>query len=208
MNLSVRRVISSGFLFWVALGVVAVLFLYPIRKKLKLGIDLVGGTYITLDVKVEKAIEYELRQKLQRIPDFLKNEEDVVTLLQVFSDYINNAYRNMSTVKKFNFKLFSLEGNVVAYTKKLQELADLFTLASVKDSPILFISKPDPSGTNNFSQDPFTQTVDSSMSTVGGFAPRLVQFDISDVSKVRSRKIKDLGSLTYHEIFCSQTDKR
>ncbi|MDR3646365.1 MAG: protein translocase subunit SecD [Candidatus Babeliales bacterium] len=74
MNLSVRRILSSGFLFWVALGAVAIFFLHPLRKKVKLGIDLVGGTYITLDVQVEKAIDYELRQKMQRIPDVLKNE--------------------------------------------------------------------------------------------------------------------------------------
>jgi hypothetical protein len=34
------------------------------------------------------------------IPEYLKSEPDVVTLLQVFSDYINNAYRNIETVRR------------------------------------------------------------------------------------------------------------
>ena len=31
------------------------------------------------------------------LPEFLKAEPDVVTLMQVMSDYINNAYRNIET---------------------------------------------------------------------------------------------------------------
>ena len=29
----------------------------PLRKKLRFGIDLVGGTYITLEVQTDKAVE-------------------------------------------------------------------------------------------------------------------------------------------------------
>lgn len=95
MNLSLRRMAASSFLFWVALGGIAIFFLYPLRKKVKLGIDLVGGTYITLDVQVEKAIEYELRQKLQRVPDVLKNEnKELPVSSKIENDKIELTFEN------------------------------------------------------------------------------------------------------------------
>lgn len=73
MQLSARRVFLSGFFLWLIFGLVSLYFLIPLRKHLKFGIDLVGGTYITLDVKVEKAVEHELRDRLQTITDALKD---------------------------------------------------------------------------------------------------------------------------------------
>jgi preprotein translocase subunit SecF len=60
MAFSMRRVATSGFAIWVVLALLGIWYLIPLRKKLRFGIDLVGGTYITLGVQVEKAIETEL----------------------------------------------------------------------------------------------------------------------------------------------------
>ena len=67
MTGSLRKVVVSGFAAWVAFGLVGLYFLMPLREKLRFGIDLVGGTYITLDVKVEKAVESELIDLLEQM---------------------------------------------------------------------------------------------------------------------------------------------
>jgi len=72
MNTLMRRFIFSGFFFWLVLASIALYFILPFRQKLRFGIDLVGGSYITLEVQTDEAIRAELSEKLQRIPDRLK----------------------------------------------------------------------------------------------------------------------------------------
>lgn len=72
MNISMRRFVFSGFAFWVALAIMALYLLYPLREKLRFGIDLVGGTYITLEVQTDKAVEAELIEKMQNFSERLK----------------------------------------------------------------------------------------------------------------------------------------
>lgn len=73
MNISTRNIAVSGFAFWMLFIAVGFYFVYPLREKIKFGIDLVGGTYITLDVKTEKAVESELFARLNTIPARLEN---------------------------------------------------------------------------------------------------------------------------------------
>jgi preprotein translocase subunit SecD len=61
---SSRRIFHS-FYFWVLFAGLAVYLLMPLRERLRFGIDLVGGTYITLEVQVDKAIESELMERMQ-----------------------------------------------------------------------------------------------------------------------------------------------
>lgn len=75
MNLSARNLIFSWFTFWVAFVALAFYFILPLRQKLSFGIDLVGGTYITLEVQTEKAIEAELAEIMQGLPARLKNAQ-------------------------------------------------------------------------------------------------------------------------------------
>jgi len=72
MNTLARRFISSSFFFWLVLAGIALYFIIPLRQKLRFGIDLVGGSYITLEVQTDKALEAELGEKLQRLPERLK----------------------------------------------------------------------------------------------------------------------------------------
>lgn len=62
-----QRLINSGLGFWIVLALVGGWFLHPLRQKLKFGIDLVGGTYITLRVQVDKALEAELKDKFKDV---------------------------------------------------------------------------------------------------------------------------------------------
>lgn len=67
MNLSARQVLTSRFMFWVVLAGICLFVLFPIKKSLRFGIDLVGGTYITLEVQTDKAVEGELLERMQEI---------------------------------------------------------------------------------------------------------------------------------------------
>lgn len=150
---------------------------------------------------------------IAQIPDFLKAEQDAVVLLQVLSDYINNAYRNVTIIKKFKFKLIALENNVISTTNTLQKLADLFSFAESRSTNVLFLSKvqdpTDPTNPekNGFSQDPFNDppTPNTFYSTVGGKTPRLLEFTPSDISKVRARKVKQVGNIVFYEVFFTAT---
>ena len=75
-----RSLASSSFVFWIAVAAFAVYFLYPLRKTLKFGIDLVGGTYITLKVDVDKAVEHDLRGQVKRTLATLKSESNLEPL--------------------------------------------------------------------------------------------------------------------------------
>lgn len=72
MNNTANRSIWYVMGFWVLLALVSIIVLLPLRKKLRFGIDLVGGTYITLEVQTDKAVEMELIDNMQRILNGLK----------------------------------------------------------------------------------------------------------------------------------------
>jgi preprotein translocase subunit SecD len=78
MNLTSRRSILFSFIFWIALAVACVVVIYPIREKLRFGIDLVGGTYITLEVQTDKAVEAELAEKMQSLSDKLRKSNKIL----------------------------------------------------------------------------------------------------------------------------------
>ena len=82
MDFSAKRFFMSGFIFWLAVAAISVWYLIPIRKHIKLGIDLVGGTYITLDVEVEEAVKHELREKQKSLVELLKDKDKKVPISQ------------------------------------------------------------------------------------------------------------------------------
>ena len=77
---------SSPLMFWILIGVVGLYFLYPIRKSLRFGIDLVGGTYLTLEVQTDKAVEAELHSRLQSIITRLKRERSISLVSKTVSN--------------------------------------------------------------------------------------------------------------------------
>ena len=74
MNLSLRSTIFSWFGLWVAIACISIFMLWPLRKSLRFGIDLVGGTYIMLRVQTEKAIEAELKNRLVHSQEQLQKD--------------------------------------------------------------------------------------------------------------------------------------
>lgn len=77
MNSSARRIVSSELMIWLLLCGIGLYILYPLRQTLRFGIDLVGGTYLTLEVKTEKAVESELISKMQNIESKFKRNRAI-----------------------------------------------------------------------------------------------------------------------------------
>ncbi len=61
----VSRTSSYGFFFWVALAVVGSYFVWPLKDHLKLGTDLIGGFYLTLQVETDEAVRTELVERMR-----------------------------------------------------------------------------------------------------------------------------------------------
>jgi len=72
MSLSFRRMAFSELSFWLVICAIGLYFLLPLRQSLRFGIDLVGGTYLTLEVKTDKAVEAELVEQMQSVDAKLK----------------------------------------------------------------------------------------------------------------------------------------
>lgn len=105
------------------------------------------------------------------IPEYLKNEPDVVTLLQVFSDYINNAYRNIETVEKFEFAIVTTSGNVDIAIKRMEYLRTMLDLAGARGDYVNFMSVPRANVKSNavFGQDT-------------GFSPYTINYNGSEIA--------------------------
>ena len=80
MKFSLQRLLFSELTFWLAICGIGLYFLYPLRQTLRFGIDLVGGTYLTLEVQTDKAVESELVSKLQGIEPKLKQARKVLPI--------------------------------------------------------------------------------------------------------------------------------
>ena len=120
MNSFSKRFTASGFWFWLILAFISIYFLYPIRQKIKFGIDLVGGTYITLRVQTDKAVEHELREKLQELEVSLKNSEKALPSGHIFKDSkleINFADKD-AALDAYSLLKREVEGVVAAVSDK------------------------------------------------------------------------------------------
>jgi preprotein translocase subunit SecD len=74
MELSFKNIMGSSFILW-AVGAVAIgYYMWPIKQRVRFGIDLVGGTYITLSVQTDKALEAELHDKVKNLTKKLEEE--------------------------------------------------------------------------------------------------------------------------------------
>lgn len=82
MNIAGRNVFTSAFFMWLIIAGASLFYLFTFENgriqlrqdRIKFGIDLVGGTYITLEVQTDKAIETELNDKMQFFAKKFKKE--------------------------------------------------------------------------------------------------------------------------------------
>lgn len=71
-RVSLSRIFASRFSLWLILAIAGGWFIYHINNYIKFGIDLVGGTYITLEVQLEKAQETALVEYAHDASEILK----------------------------------------------------------------------------------------------------------------------------------------
>ena len=73
MNHSFQKIVSAGFTFWILFALATCGYLYRYGKKdIRFGIDLVGGTYITLEVQEDDVIKNYLGDKIRTVEGIAK----------------------------------------------------------------------------------------------------------------------------------------
>jgi preprotein translocase subunit SecD len=146
MDLSAKSLTRYGFILWLIAAIAIVCYLFTFQNgriklrpdRIKFGIDLVGGTYITLGVQTDKAIETELADKATNIAKKLETEHNIVPLSQTIEknearlkfDTSVAAQAAQGLIKRQEPDLTSsLEGEIVkisfkdAYAKKIADNA-------------------------------------------------------------------------------------
>jgi preprotein translocase subunit SecD len=94
MNVSSRNLFFSAFAGWVVLAGLGIFYLFTWENgrprlrpdRIKFGIDLVGGTYITLGVQTDKAVETELSDKMETLVKKLKEEKLTLPVSKTIKD--------------------------------------------------------------------------------------------------------------------------
>lgn len=76
------------------------------------------------------------------LPEFLRSEPDVVTYLQVMSDYINNAYRNVEITEEFELVKVCSSSDRTEVQHWMEKLCAMFKLATDRGEHVLYLSVP------------------------------------------------------------------
>ncbi len=83
-----RQIMASQLMFWVVVAGICTYFLWPLRDTLRLGMDLAGGTYLTLEVQTDKAIAADLIDIAQSLETKLKKAQHA---LPVSKEVVGNS---------------------------------------------------------------------------------------------------------------------
>ena len=70
-----RRFFTSQLGIWFFITIFGVFFIFNLHKNLNFGIDLVGGSYITLQVQTDVLLENELAHQAHRVMSFIQQEK-------------------------------------------------------------------------------------------------------------------------------------
>lgn len=115
---NVRSLVFSQFSGWLLLAAISMYCLYPIsfrfsetgrgleivypaKNSIRLGMDLAGGTYLTLEVQTEKAVESELVEQLQIIENKLKaDRKPLPQSKKIVGNSIELTYDNVQTAQE------------------------------------------------------------------------------------------------------------
>jgi len=87
MNMTVKRIFLSGFMGWLLIAVASVAYFnFYGKHALKFGIDLVGGSYITLEVQESDVVKTELNEKIKSLEEILQNSNITAESKPTFHD--------------------------------------------------------------------------------------------------------------------------
>ena len=143
------------------------------------------------------------------LPEFLRDEPDVVQLVQLMSDYINDAYRNIEDVEKFEFKMCVAEPMISAGTSRLNELREMFLLASGRGDKVNYLSVPranvksnavfgKDSGYTPYYVDVPLDSVEDEIANITRFDRKIGEKEDGDVIFVRYANIDPVQVIPYY----------
>jgi preprotein translocase subunit SecD len=132
---AVRTFLTTSFFVWLLVAALSLVYLFtfvnwrPVLRpdRIKFGIDLVGGTYITLGVQTDKAVEVELTDRAQFLLKKLKEAKKSMPVSQSRDgeyvvwkfDTMNAAQDATSFIRSQGSDLsVSVEENVIKFTFK------------------------------------------------------------------------------------------
>ena len=104
------------------------------------------------------------------IPEYLKSEPDVVAMLQVFSDYINNAYRNIETIEKFEFSVAVRADRMSRAMRAMEYLRTMLELAGSRNDAVNLLSVPRANIKNN-----------SVFGRKSGYYPHIINYNAPEI---------------------------
>lgn len=84
MKISLQKFFFSSLTLWLLVTGFGIYFLLGLKKHINFGVDLVGGTFITLEVQTEKAIELEMVNRMQMLVNKLKKENKEIPTTTTF----------------------------------------------------------------------------------------------------------------------------
>jgi len=149
--------------------------------------------------------QYRFTDFVGYLPEFLRSEPDVVTYLQVMSDYINNAYRNVEVTEEFEIIKVCTSTDRTVVQEWMNRLCSMFQLACDRGEHVMYLSAPRNNVKSNVTignanaeyqktiDVDFTDivdTVESASSRIGGAEA----LDDGDVVYLKYRK-RELGEL-------------
>jgi len=116
LNFTKIKIILIYFIFFL-LASFAFLNIYtndniPLKKKVNLGLDLQGGSYLLLEIDTEPLINERLQDKVVEVKKFLKKNDFKYNSFKINEDSINFNIEN-NNEKKFKNLFFSLSNNPV-----------------------------------------------------------------------------------------------
>jgi preprotein translocase subunit SecD len=84
MTISSRPGLIIAAIVWLSVTIFGFIFLFNVRKFINFGIDLVGGTYLILDVKIEEAVKNELMSASDMLVEELKQKKMTIPDAPIF----------------------------------------------------------------------------------------------------------------------------
>jgi preprotein translocase subunit SecD len=120
MNFSLRRFLFSGLSLWLVITIVGIYFMYHLDHFINFGIDLVGGTYIRLDVQTDKAIEADLVGRCQAIISQLRKLGKEVPTFTIEKHTAILTFSNETAAAVTEELLSNSEGMIRLHSGKLK----------------------------------------------------------------------------------------
>ncbi len=97
---SSRRFGSYSLFGWLALALIGSYFVFPLNRHLRLGIDLVGGYYLTLQVQTDEAVKAELLERMYSAINRLKEQQVEAVSFKVIGQEYQLTFKTLDEVQK------------------------------------------------------------------------------------------------------------